>query len=106
MIPAERQDNQNVVKLKNLREPEWRRLVDAVYRDWGGTDLQFIYEALQLQPGQQEAEALAARSNMVRVVPRSTIRPASSCAGLSVPWRTASCAWWISHRCAVLRDSR
>jgi hypothetical protein len=68
VIPAERQDNQNVVKLKNLREPEWRRLVDAVYRDRGGTDLQFFYDALELQPNQQEAEALAARSNMVRVV--------------------------------------
>jgi hypothetical protein len=68
VIPPERQDNQNVTKLKNLREPAWRRLVDAVYRDKGGTDLAIICDALQLDPVKQENEALAARSNMVRVV--------------------------------------
>ena len=36
VIPAERQDNQNVVKLKGLRGPQWRELVDAVYRDREG----------------------------------------------------------------------
>jgi hypothetical protein len=66
--PPERQDNQNVVKLKGLRGPQWRGLVDAVYADRGGTDLQVFYDALQLQPERQEAEALAARANMVRVV--------------------------------------
>jgi hypothetical protein len=68
VIPAERQDNQNVVKLKGLRGAQWRELVDAVYRDRGGTDLQVFCDALQLQADRQEAEALAARSNMVRVV--------------------------------------
>ena len=68
VIPAERQDNQNVVKLKGLRGSQWRELVDAVYRDRGGTGLQVFYDILQLQPDRQEAEALAARSNMVRVV--------------------------------------
>jgi uncharacterized protein len=68
VIPAERQDNQNVVKLKGLRGDQWRKLVDAVYRDRGGTDLQVFYQTLQLQPEKQDAEALAARSNMVRVV--------------------------------------
>jgi hypothetical protein len=68
VIPPERQDNQNVVKLKGLRGPQWRGLVDAVYAERGGTDLQVFYDALQLQPERQEAEALAARANMVRVV--------------------------------------
>ncbi len=68
VIPSERQDNQNVVKLKGLREPAWRELVDAVYRDKGGTDLAIFYEALKLEEGKQDNEALAARSNMVRVV--------------------------------------
>ena len=68
VIPAERQDSQNVVKLKALRGSQWRELVDAVYRDRGGTGLQVFYDVLQLQPDRQEAEALAARSNMVRVV--------------------------------------
>jgi hypothetical protein len=68
VIPVERQDNQNVVKLKGLRGAQWRELVDAVYRDRGSTNLKVFYEALQLQPERQEAEALAARANMVRVV--------------------------------------
>lgn len=68
VIPQERQENQNVAKLKSLREPAWRKLVDAVYRDRGGTDLAVIYEALGLDEGKQDNEALAARSNMVRVV--------------------------------------
>lgn len=68
VIPAERQDNQNVAKLKGLRGPEWRALVDAIYRDWGGTDLHEIAQALGLDEDKQEMEALAARSNMVRVV--------------------------------------
>jgi uncharacterized protein len=68
VIPAERQDNQNVVKLKGLRDPQWSTLVDAVYEGRGGTDLQYFYDALQLQEEKQDAEALAARSNMVRVV--------------------------------------
>lgn len=68
-IPAERQDQQNVVKLKQLRTEEWRKLVNEVWRGKGGTDLQHLYDALQLKDdGRQDAEALAARSNMVRVV--------------------------------------
>ena len=68
VIPAERQDHQNVAKLKQLRAPEWSRLVDEVWREKGGTDLRHFYRALQLDSRQQENEALAARSNMVRVV--------------------------------------
>ena len=67
-LPPERQDNQNVVKLKSLKKPDWEKLVNAVYDDKGGTDLAVFYETLQLKEGNQEAEALAARSNMVRVV--------------------------------------
>lgn len=68
VLPPERQDNQNVVKLKSLRKPEWEKLVNAVYADKGGTDLAVFYEALQLREGSQDAEALAAKSNMTRVV--------------------------------------
>lgn len=67
VIPAERQDNQNVAKLKGLRGPEWKTLVDAIYRDKGGTDLDVVRDALDLDE-KQEMEALAARANMVRVV--------------------------------------
>lgn len=68
VLPPERQDNQNVVKLKSLRKPEWEKLVNAVYADKGGTDLTVFYEVLQLKEGFQDAEALAAKSNMTRVV--------------------------------------
>jgi hypothetical protein len=68
VIPAERQDHQNIAKLKQLRAPEWSKLVDEVWLGKGGTDLRHFYQALQLDPRQQENEALAARSNMVRVV--------------------------------------
>jgi hypothetical protein len=68
VIPAERQEHQNIAKLKQLRAPEWSRLVDEVWLGRGGTDLRHFCQALQLDPRQQENEALAARSNMVRVV--------------------------------------
>ena len=68
VIPAERQEHQNVAKLKQLRLPEWSALVDEVWLEKGGTDLRHFYRALRLDPRQQENEALAARSNMVRVV--------------------------------------
>jgi uncharacterized protein len=68
VIPAERQDHQNVTKLKQLRNPDWSKLVDEVWLGKLGTDLKHFYQALQLDPRQQENEALAARGNMVRVV--------------------------------------
>ncbi len=68
VIPAERQEHQNVAKLRQLRAAEWRALVDEVWREKGGTDLSHFYKALQLTEGSQDNEALAARSNMVRVV--------------------------------------
>ena len=39
VIPAERQEHQNVAKLKQLRPPEWSTLVDEVWLGKGGTDL-------------------------------------------------------------------
>jgi uncharacterized protein len=68
VLPAERQEHQNVTKLKQLRAAEWGKLVDEVWREKGGTDLRHFCRALRLDPRQQENEALAARANMVRVV--------------------------------------
>src|SRR6266550_5381175 len=67
-LSPEKQDQQNVRKLKALNQQAWERLVDEVWLGKGGTDLRHFYQALQLDPRQQENEALAARSNMVRVV--------------------------------------
>lgn len=69
VISADRQDQQNIAKLKGLRPDAWQKLVNAVWRDRGSTDLAVFYETLQLKvDGSQDAEALAARANMVRVV--------------------------------------
>ncbi|MFC4562824.1 ATP-binding protein [Nocardiopsis mangrovi] len=76
VIPPERQDQQNVVKLRQLkRDDNWRRLVDAVHRGGNGTDLAVFNDVLRLEAG-QEYEAIAARSNMTRIV--STLHDPSS----------------------------
>jgi DNA helicase HerA-like ATPase len=67
-LSPERQDQQNVRKLRGLNEDRWSRLVDLI--DAGGNDapLDEIADLLQLDSKQQEVEALAARSNMTTVV--------------------------------------
>ena len=67
-LPPERQDQQNVAKLRALSPERWRQLVDLIDRDRGGTDLSEISEVMNLDTNRQEAEAVAARSNMTNVV--------------------------------------
>ncbi|MES9806590.1 MULTISPECIES: ATP-binding protein [Streptomyces] len=66
-LPPEKQDQQNVVKLKSLDGPRWSRLVDLIHRDKYGADRDQVREILHLDPG-QEAETNAAIGNMTRVV--------------------------------------
>ncbi|MFD7897248.1 ATP-binding protein [Streptomyces sp. NPDC059743] len=66
-LPPEKQDQQNVVKLKSLDGPKWSRLVDLIHRDKYGADRDQVREILHLDPG-QEAETNAAIGNMTRVV--------------------------------------
>ncbi|GAA2834227.1 hypothetical protein RMN57_18455 [Kitasatospora sp. CM 4170] len=66
-MPPEKQDQQNVVKLKSLDGPKWSRLVDLIHRDKYGADRDQVREILHLDPG-QEAETNAAIGNMTRVV--------------------------------------
>jgi hypothetical protein len=69
VLPPERQEQQNVAKLKQLSSSNWRTLVDSVWRDRGGTEPHVFYDLLKLKSdGTQDAEMLAARANMVRVV--------------------------------------
>jgi hypothetical protein len=71
-ISSERQENQNVIKLRSLRASDWRDLVDVVYRDkLQATDADIgrllgYQGATQIQ--QASAEIAAARSNMNAVV--------------------------------------
>jgi hypothetical protein len=66
-LPVEKQDQQNVAKLKGMNDADWRTLVDEIYANANGTDVTIINQLLRLQSN-QEAEAVAARSNMTRIV--------------------------------------
>lgn len=66
-LPPEKQDQQNVAKLKGLNTGDWRRLVDEVFNNGNATDLDTVRDLLHLNPN-QDAEAIAARSNMTRIV--------------------------------------
>jgi len=66
-LSPERQDQQNVRKLKGLRDPDWRRLVDAVHVNRNNTDPELFRRLLGLEKG-QEAELYAARANLTEVV--------------------------------------
>lgn len=67
VVPAEKLENQNVAKIRQLGRDPWRRLVNAVHADRHQTDLGLIQQILGLNAN-QEMESLAARANMVRVV--------------------------------------
>lgn len=66
-LPPERQDQQNVRKLRGMNPDSWQRLVDLVYADGNSADLHTVQDLLRLEADQQ-AEALAARANMTTIV--------------------------------------
>ena len=66
-LPPEKQDQQNVRKLRGMSLTNWAKLVDLVYQHGNSADLDRIQELLHLEQG-QDAEALAARANMTAVV--------------------------------------
>ena len=66
-LSPERQDQQNVRKLKGLNQQAWERLVNEIDFHGNQTDLETIRELLHLDV-QSEAEATAARSNMTQIV--------------------------------------
>ena len=66
-LSPERQDQQNVRKLKSLNSNSWAQLVDLIAEHGNQADLATIQEILQLT-GTQEMEALAARANVTSVV--------------------------------------
>ncbi len=67
-IDPERQEQQNVRKLKGLSPQRWSKLVELIEREGHGASLEEIAHILDLDPGRQEAEALAARANMATIV--------------------------------------
>lgn len=66
-LAPEKQDQQNVSKLKALRPDRWERLVDEVDQHRNLTELAFVKEMLHLDD-KSDVEAIAARSNMTAVV--------------------------------------
>jgi hypothetical protein len=67
-LGAEKQDQQNVRKLRGLDSRNWGKLVDLIDQSGNQTSLDDITILLGLDNRQQEVEALAARANMTAIV--------------------------------------
>lgn len=79
-LNAEKQNQQNVQKLKALRGQDWRDVVDEVHRNGNSADEHLLKDRLGLKDG-QDAELLAARANLTQVV-RMLHDPSSAMLGL------------------------
>jgi len=67
-LGPERQEQQNVRKLRGLPQDRWESLVNLIDIHGNTTPLDDICRLLDLDPQRQEAEALAARGNMTAIV--------------------------------------
>jgi hypothetical protein len=67
-LGAERQEQQNVRKLRGLPQNRWENLVNLIDTNGNTTPLEDICKLLDLTLDRQEAEALAARANMTTIV--------------------------------------
>jgi uncharacterized protein len=67
-LDAERQSQQNVLKLKGMSQNAWHQLVDLISANGNNVDEGAICDLLRLDPERQTAEAIAARSNMAVIV--------------------------------------
>lgn len=74
-LSPERQEQQNVRKLKNLSDARWRELVDEIHLHGNQADEGRLSQLLELRED-QEAELYAARANMTAIV-RMLHSPAS-----------------------------
>ena len=66
-LSPEKQDQQNVRKLKSLNDQSWGQLVDEIYETGNTADPEKLKQLLHLEVG-QEAEVFAARANMTTIV--------------------------------------
>jgi hypothetical protein len=67
-LGPERQEQQNVRKLRGLSQERWESLVNLIDVNGNATPLDDICRLLDLDAQRQEAEALAARGNMTAIV--------------------------------------
>ena len=68
VLPAERQDQQNVTKLKGLPLERWTRLVDLIAAHRYDVDPAEIRRICGIKPANEEQQTYAIISNMVKVV--------------------------------------
>ncbi|WP_018085674.1 helicase HerA domain-containing protein [Desulfurispora thermophila] len=66
-LSPEKQDQQNVRKLKQMNDADWARLVDEIYLNGNKADEELIRELLHLS-NNQDAELAAARANVTTIV--------------------------------------
>lgn len=66
-LAPEKQDQQNVRKLKGLNDRDWATLIDEIHRNGNAADAVLIKELLHLE-STQDAELVAARANMTTIV--------------------------------------
>lgn len=66
-LSSEKQEQQNVRKLRGLNMGDWAQLVDLIYNAGNSADPNQLRPLLKLEEG-QEAELYAARSNMTAIV--------------------------------------
>jgi len=74
-LPLDKQDQQNVKKLKGVNMDSWGRLVDLVHANGNGAEIETIKHLLNMTES-SDVEAIAARSNMTTIV-KSLHDPAS-----------------------------
>ena len=67
-LSAERQEQQNVRKLRGLDQRSWEKLVNLIDAEGNQASVREVSKILQLEENKQEVEALAARSNMTNIV--------------------------------------
>lgn len=75
-LSPDKQDQQNVRKLRGLNQTDWATLVDVIYRDGNLADIEEVRRLVKLDEKQGDVEAFAARANMTTVV-RTLHDPAS-----------------------------
>ena len=67
-LSQDKQDQQNVRKLKGLDNTNWSKLVDIIYKERNNAPLEDICDILHLDASKSDMEATAARSNMTVIV--------------------------------------
>ncbi len=67
-VGSERQEQQNIRKLRGLSQERWESLVNLIDANGNATPLEEIARLLDLEYRKQDNEALAARGNMTAIV--------------------------------------